>query len=164
MRSNAESSTSADGARFSVAITIALDALIPSDVAPCETAASACSICTSLPDGENVVNENLCMDHGRCIGDIRTFSCAVLDRHGRVSLARLSSTPAVPRWGKRERREMRSAEQRRYLRIRSIACTCRHGCNGSLVVSTLSFLSFLLLLLLPLICVGLQNEYRPLFR
>ncbi len=59
MRSRAESSTRGEGARFSVAMTMALDALMPSEVAPCETAARACSIWTSLPDGEKVVNEKL---------------------------------------------------------------------------------------------------------
>ncbi len=32
---------------------------MPSEVVPPETAASACSIWTSLPDGEKVVNEKL---------------------------------------------------------------------------------------------------------
>lgn len=54
-----ESSTRGDGGFFSVAITIALDALMPRDVAPCATAASACSIWTSFPLGENVVSEKL---------------------------------------------------------------------------------------------------------
>ena len=59
------SSTSADGVFFSVAITIPVEAfldnvqpLIPIAVIPDETAVSACSICTSFPEGEKVVSEN----------------------------------------------------------------------------------------------------------
>ena len=52
-----EPSTSTDGSFFSDASTTPLLALIPRDVAPACTAASACSICTSFPLGLNVVSE-----------------------------------------------------------------------------------------------------------
>mgnify|MGYP001811124915 CR=1 FL=1 len=52
------SSTSMDGSFFSVAITTPSVAEMPRDVAPAATAFSAYSICTSLPLGLKVVNEN----------------------------------------------------------------------------------------------------------
>jgi hypothetical protein len=74
--SSIESSIKIDDDFFSVAITIPLDAngkdvqvdstgerirenipLIPRLVVPCDTAASACSICTSFPLGEKTVKE-----------------------------------------------------------------------------------------------------------
>jgi len=74
--SSTESSIKIDDDFFSVAITIPLDAygktlkvdsiegrvrenipLIPRLVVPCDTAASACSICTSFPLGEKTVKE-----------------------------------------------------------------------------------------------------------
>lgn len=61
-------STNGDGNFFSVAMTIpflavvkkneTIQPLMPTDVNPWFTAANACSICPSLPDGENVVSEN----------------------------------------------------------------------------------------------------------
>ena len=51
------SSTSADGSFFSVAMTTPSVAVMPSDVAPADTAFSAYSICTSLPLGLKVVSE-----------------------------------------------------------------------------------------------------------
>lgn len=41
--------------------------LMPRLVVPCPTAANACSICTSLPDGEKVVSEKL--SRGRDVGE-----------------------------------------------------------------------------------------------
>lgn len=74
--SSIESSIKIEDDFFSVAITIPLDAtengielihhrrevrgcipLIPRLVVPCDTAASACSICTSFPLGEKTVKE-----------------------------------------------------------------------------------------------------------
>jgi hypothetical protein len=51
------SSTKIEGNFFSVAMTTPLAALIPSEVWPDPTAVSACSICTSFPDGLKVVRE-----------------------------------------------------------------------------------------------------------
>ena len=47
------------GSFFSVAMTTPFLALTPSEVAPAETAFSAYSICTSLPEGLKVVREKL---------------------------------------------------------------------------------------------------------
>jgi hypothetical protein len=41
--------------------------LMPKLVVPCATAARACSICTSFPLGEKVVNENLCPSHRQLV-------------------------------------------------------------------------------------------------